>query len=95
MSNPSSFQQYCTIVNKHGLHTRSAAAIAELAGQFQCAISLSTDKGKSDARDMLRLMLLEASMGTEVCISANGENAREAVFAIMELIKAGFHEHEK
>ncbi len=80
------------IVNKHGLHTRSAAAIVELANQFFSSINLVTDKGKSDAKDMIRLMLLEASLGTEVCVSASGEDAVQAVASIIELIEAGFYE---
>ena len=87
-------QQHCKIVNKHGLHTRSAAAIVALANQFQCTITLATDSGESDAKDMIRLMLLEASMGSTVCISAAGEKAEQAVIAMAELIAAGFNEQE-
>ena len=89
------FQHSCKIVNKHGLHTRSAAAIVELANQFQCAITLGSDKGESDARDMIRLMLLEASIGKEVCITVFGEDAQEAITAMTKLIEAGFYEQEE
>ena len=89
------FQHHCKIVNKHGLHTRSAAAIVELANQFQCSITLGSDKGESDAKDMIRLMLLEASIGTEVSVTASGENAQQAVVAMTQLIEAGFYESEE
>ena len=82
----------CKIVNKYGLHTRSASAIVQLANQFPCEISLSTDKADSDANDMLRLMLLEASKGTEICVSAKGEQADKAVKAMISFIEAGFDE---
>ena len=82
----------CNIVNKQGLHTRSAAAIVQLANQFPCTITLSTDKGESEASDMLRLMLLEATLGTEICISAIGEKAEEAAKAMLEFVSAGFDE---
>ena len=82
----------CIIMNKHGLHTRSASAIVQLAKQFPCEITLSTDKGESDANDMLRLMLLEASMGTEICVSAKGEQADKAVKAMISFVEAGFDE---
>ena len=94
MSDDPVIKHCCKIVNKHGLHTRSAAAIVELANQYQCKISLATAKGESDARDMIRLMLLEASKGTEVCISALGENAQQAILAMTELVEAGFYEQE-
>ncbi len=92
MSDNTVFNQRCNIVNKHGLHTRSAAAIVELANQYPCSITLATDKGESDAKDMIRLMLLEASKGTEVCVSATGEKAKQAVVSLTELIEAGFYE---
>jgi len=92
MSDGEVSQSNCKIVNKHGLHTRSAAAIVEVANRFQCSITIGNEKGESDARDMIRLMLLEASKGTEVSVSAKGENASNAVLAMKELIDAGFYE---
>jgi phosphotransferase system HPr (HPr) family protein len=82
----------CTVVNKHGLHTRTAAAIVEFSNDFQCSITLSTANGESDAGDMLRLMLLEAIMGCEICVSATGNQAKEAVEAMTNFIAAGFNE---
>lgn len=92
MSDDPTIQQRCKIVNKHGLHIRSAAAIVALANQFDCLITIASDKAESDARDMIRLMLLEASVGKEVCISASGKNAQQAILALAELIEAGFYE---
>ncbi len=92
MSDDSIYKQYCNIVNKHGLHTRSAAAIVELASEYPCSITLATEKGESDAKDMIRLMLLEASKGTEVCVTASGNKAKQAVLSLIKLIEAGFYE---
>jgi phosphotransferase system HPr (HPr) family protein len=84
----------CIIVNKHGLHTRTASSIVQLAKKFPCEITLTTNKGESDANDMLRLMLLEASKGTEICVSAKGEQADQAVKAIISFVQAGFDEFD-
>ena len=92
MSDATVIKRCCKIVNKYGLHTRSASAIVQLANQFPCEISLSTAKGNSDANDMLRLMLLEASRGTEICVSARGEQADKAVKTMISFIEAGFDE---
>ena len=94
MSDDNVIQHRCEIVNKYGLHTRSAAAIVEVANRFQCTITIGNHNGESDARDMIRLMLLEASKGTEISISAIGENANNAVSAMKELVEAGFYEQE-
>lgn len=82
------------VVNKYGLHTRTASAIVQLASQFPCEIILSTAKGESDANDMLRLMLLEASKGTEICVSAKGDQADKAVKAMISFVEAGFDEFD-
>ncbi|PCJ46138.1 MAG: phosphocarrier protein HPr [Gammaproteobacteria bacterium] len=92
MSDEGNVVRYCKIVNKHGLHTRSAAAIVQLANHYPCQITLSTEKGDSEAQDMLRLMLLEASIGTDIGVSAKGDQAEEAVTAMIKFIEAGFDE---
>ena len=81
-----------TVVNKYGLHTRTAAAIVGLAEKFDCEMFLSSAKGESDAKDMIRLMMLEASKGSELCISATGVDAKTAVQAMGDFIEAGFNE---
>lgn len=80
------------MINKYGLHTRTAASIVDLVEQFNCEMTLSTEKGTSNAKDMIRLMLLEASKGTTLCISATGVDAEIAVQAMSEFIDAGFNE---
>ncbi len=92
MSDSQVIRHCCKIVNQHGLHTRSAVAIVELAEQFKSEIVLSSEKGESDASDMIRLMLLQATLGSEVCISASGIDAAEAVLSMTALIDAGFNE---
>lgn len=84
----------CKIVNQHGLHTRSAATIVAVADQYQSLITLSSVKGKSDATDMIRLMQLEASKGTEIYVTAQGVDAQQALQAISDLIEAGFNEQD-
>ena len=92
MSEQSEIRRCCKIVNKYGLHTRTAAAIVELVEQFDCEMTLSSENGESDAKDMIRLMLLEASQGTKLYVSATGVDAKAAVQAMSEFIDAGFNE---
>ena len=92
MVNQKEVRRCCKVINQYGLHTRTAAAIVELVEQFDCEMTLSSEKGESDAKDMIRLMLLEASQGTKLCISATGKDAKTAVQAMSEFIDAGFNE---
>ncbi len=80
------------ITNKRGLHARASAKLVEAASRFKSDITVSKDGQSVEARSIMGLMLLAASLGTEVEISAKGEYAKEALTAILALIKANFGE---
>ena len=80
------------ITNKRGLHARASAKLVEAASRFKAHITVSKDGQSVDARSIMGLMLLAASLGTEVEISAKGEDAKEALTAILALIAADFGE---
>jgi phosphocarrier protein HPr len=80
------------ITNKRGLHARASAKLAEAASRFKAHITVSKDGQTVEARSVMNLMMLAASLGTEVEISAEGEDAGEALTAILALIAANFGE---
>ena len=80
------------ITNKRGLHARASAKLVEAAARFKSHITVSKDGHSADARSIMSLMMLAASMDTEVEICANGDDANEAMTAIMALIAAKFGE---
>jgi phosphocarrier protein len=81
-----------TITNKRGLHARASAKLVEAAARFKCTITVTKDGQAVNARSIMGLMLLAASMGSNVEISADGEDAAEALTAILALIDAKFGE---
>jgi phosphocarrier protein HPr len=80
------------IRNKRGLHARASAKLVEAAARFSSHVSVSKDGQCVDARSIMGLMLLAAGMGSEVEISAAGEDAQNALKAILALIEAKFGE---
>ncbi|HEX4303795.1 MAG TPA: HPr family phosphocarrier protein [Rhizomicrobium sp.] len=80
------------ITNKKGLHARASAKIVEAAARFQSQINVTKDGQSVDARSIMGLMMLAASMGSEVTISAEGPDAGEALTAILALCEAKFGE---
>ena len=80
------------IVNKKGLHARASAKIVEAAARFQSQISIIKDGQSVDARSIMGLMMLAASMGSEIKIEAEGPDAEEALRAILALVEAKFGE---
>jgi phosphocarrier protein HPr len=80
------------IVNKLGLHARASAKLVDAASRFKSHVTIGKDGQCVDARSVMGLLLLIAPIGTEVEISAAGEDAQEALNAILALIAAKFGE---
>jgi len=81
------------VCNEGGLHARPAADIAALAARFTAAISLTVaGKPVAAAISPLSMSILAARAGTEVHISAVGDDAADAVRALAALIEGGFGE---
>jgi len=81
-----------TIVNKRGMHARAAAKLVEAASRFNAHITVGKGEQCVDARSLMGVMLLDAPLGSEVEISAAGNDAKEAITAILALIDAKFGE---
>ena len=86
-----------TIVNRLGLHARAAAKLVRTATAFESSLRLvRADRSASaDAKSILSVLMLAASRGTELLITAEGEDEREALDALCSLIAGGFGEAEE
>ncbi len=89
-------QRRVRISNELGLHARAAAKLVKLAVRFRCDVRLSRSGGaiesEADGKSILSIMLLAASRGTEILLSADGEDEDRALEAITALIESGFGE---
>ena len=92
MSEPQPLTAKAIIANKRGLHARASAKVVEAAARFQSQIMVIKDGQRVDARSIMGLMMLEASMGSEVALEFSGPDQAEAMTAIMALIEAKFGE---
>lgn len=92
MSPQSCLKATAKIVNKRGLHARASAKLVEAAARFSAHVTVAKDGQCVDARSIMGLMLLAAPIGTEIEISASGEDAQEALTAILALVEAKFGE---
>ena len=85
-------EQEVTILNKRGLHARAAARFVKLAGQFDANITVTHKDTSVSGRSIMGLMMLAASPGSQIRLSAYGPQAEAAVAAIAGLIAAKFEE---
>jgi phosphocarrier protein HPr len=81
-----------TIVNPLGLHARAAAKFVHLAGGFTSRIRVGRPGRQMDGKSIMGLLLLAASQGTVLTISADGEDEAEALAALCHLVSRGFDE---
>ena len=83
------------IKNAIGLHARPAAKMAETASKFKSDIRIKNmDKNTEgiNAKSIIRILSLNATMGTQIEISATGEDEEAAVQTLVALIDSGFGE---
>ena len=92
MSEPGRREATARIINKRGLHARASAKLVEAAARFKSQITVTKDGQSVDARSIMGLMMLAASLGCEIEIIAEGPDADEALVAILALVDAKFGE---
>ena len=82
------------IVNQLGLHARAAAQLVHLANGFKSSIKLqrNDNKGVADAKSILSVLTLAATIGTELLIFTEGIDEAPAMAAIRGMIEKGFGE---
>jgi phosphocarrier protein len=80
------------IKNKRGLHARASAKIVEASARFQSDIHVVKDGSAVNGRSIMGLMMLAASIGSEIEITAEGPDAAEALTAMLALVDAKFGE---
>jgi phosphocarrier protein len=81
-----------TIVNLLGLHARAAARFVRLAGQFRAGVQVTRGARRVDGKSILGLLLLSAARGSVLDISAEGEDAAQALDALCGLVERGFED---
>ncbi len=79
-------------MNRLGLHARAAARFVHAANRFSARVQLTRDGRTMDGKSILGILLLVASQGTSIEISAEGDDETAAVAALAALVENGFGE---
>ena len=80
------------IVNQRGLHARASARFVQVAGGFDAVISVERDGISVGGTSIMGLMMLAASPGSFIKVSASGPEAEGAVEALAALVSNRFGE---
>ncbi len=83
-----------TVANKLGLHARPATLFAETASSLNAEIKVRRcDGGDSvDGSSIMQMMLLAATQGTQIEITATGPDPQQALGALVKLVETSFRE---
>ena len=80
-----------TVGPEAGLHARPAAQFVKTAKKFSADITVSKDGKEANAKSSLKVMTLGAKKDDKLSIRAVGEDAEEAVDALIGLISQEEH----
>ncbi len=80
------------IRNKEGLHFRPIMRLVDVLSRYRAQVTFHVDERKADARSPMELLMLVATNGTRLKLVGEGDDAEEAVEALLGLIDAGFDE---
>ena len=81
-----------TIRNRLGLHARAAARFVHTAGRFRARVTAGRDGRVMDGKSILGILLLSASQGTAIDVTAEGDDEQQAIEALAALVEGGFGE---
>lgn len=82
------------IVNKLGLHARAAAKFVTVASGFDSEIHLARNERRVNGKSIMGVMMLAASKGTSLVLSAEGADETRAVEELERLVAERFGEEE-
>jgi phosphocarrier protein len=80
------------VLNRAGIHARPSALLVQTTKDFKCDIYLEKGNDKINAKSIMGIITLGAGFGTELKISAEGEDEIKAVAAVVRLFESKFEE---
>jgi phosphocarrier protein HPr len=80
------------IVNQRGLHARASAKFVQVASGFDASVHVEKDGVKVGGTSIMGLMMLAASPGYSIRVTATGPEAQQAIDALESLVASRFGE---
>ncbi|MCV2875769.1 HPr family phosphocarrier protein [Rhodobacteraceae bacterium XHP0102] len=80
------------IVNEKGLHARASAKFVETVEKFEAEATVRKDGISASGDSIMGLLMLAASIGTEIEVETSGRQAQSLADALTELVADKFGE---
>ena len=86
------FSQEVQVTNQVGLYARPATFFIQCANGFKSTILVEKEERRVNAKSLLGVLSLGIVKGTTITLIADGSDEKEAVGALVELVKDNFGE---
>jgi phosphocarrier protein HPr len=83
-----------TIINKLGLHARSASKLVSTSSRFSSSCDIVYKDKTVNAKSIMDLLMLAAKQGEQLTVRCSGNDEIKALEKILELIANRFDENE-
>ncbi|MBH9981585.1 HPr family phosphocarrier protein [Bartonella sp. B10834G6] len=80
------------ISNKRGLHARASAKFVQTVESFDAVVEVEKDGQTVGGNSIMGLMMLAASQGSHIDVTAQGKEASEVLAALEKLVNNKFDE---
>jgi phosphocarrier protein len=82
------------IRNRLGLHARAAVKFVNTANRFTADVRIVKDGSEIDGKSILGILTLAATQGSTIRLRLKGDDEKDAVQALVDLIDGRFGEKE-
>ena len=80
------------VANRNGLHARPAALFVKTSNRFKSDVWVEKDGERVNGKSIMGLMMLAASQGSLLHVTAEGSDAAELMVALEQLLSTHFGE---
>lgn len=81
-----------TIINELGMHARAATVWVQLASRYESDLFIGKDGREVNGKSIMGVLLLTATMGTQIHVRAEGPDCQELIAALGKLVANRFGE---
>ena len=85
-------ERVMTICNRRGLHARASARFVQTVDQFDAEVTVKRDGMSVGGQSIMGLMMLAATKGSDIHVSATGNDATAVLTALNALVDDRFGE---
>ncbi len=94
MTTDTAIRRTLDVINMRGLHARASAKFVQLVSGYDAEVEVEKDGTSVGGASIMGLMMLAASPGTSINVSASGRQALEVMDALEALLADKFGEGE-